>query len=54
VEQGLICSFPFRLQGKTPEIVQGLPINEFSRARIEATVNELKEEKALVGELLPK
>jgi malate dehydrogenase len=36
------------------EIVQGLPVNEFSRARITATMNELKEERALVSELLPK
>ena len=34
------------------EIVQGLPINDFSRAKINATVNELKEEKAMVKELL--
>ena len=40
--------------GKKLEIVQGVPVNEFSRAKIDATVNELKEEKSLVGELLPK
>jgi hypothetical protein len=34
-------------------MVQGLPINEFSRNRIDASVNELKEEKTMVGELLP-
>src|SRR6266571_1022771 len=54
VEKGLISSFPFRSNGKKLEIVQGLPINDFSRAKIVATVNELKEEKAMVGELLPK
>lgn len=54
VEAGLISSFPVRSNGKTLEIVQGLPINDFSRARIDATVNELKEERALVGDLLPK
>jgi hypothetical protein len=31
-----------------------VPVNDFSRARINATVNELKEEKSLVGDLLPK
>jgi hypothetical protein len=36
------------------EIVQGVPVNDFSRARIDATVNELKEEKSLVNDLLPK
>jgi malate dehydrogenase len=54
IEQGLICSFPVRSDGKKLEIVQGVPVNEFSRAKIDATVNELKEERALVGELLPK
>jgi hypothetical protein len=29
-------------------------VNEFSRMKIDATVNELKEEKSLVSELLPK
>ena len=54
IEKGLICSFPVRSDGKKPEIVQGVPVNEFSRAKIDATVNELKEEKAMVAELLPK
>ena len=53
-EQGLICSFPVRNVAQKLEIVPGLPINEFSRAKIDATVNELKEEKAMVSELLPK
>jgi malate dehydrogenase len=54
VEKGLISSFPVRSNGQKLEVVQGVPINEFSRAKIDATVNELKEEKALVAELLPK
>jgi malate dehydrogenase len=54
VESGLISSFPVRSNGKTLEVVPGLPINEFSRSRIDATVSELKEEKAMVAELLPK
>ena len=47
-------SYPIRSNGKTWEIVQGVPINEFSRAKITATENELKEEKSLVSELLSK
>jgi malate dehydrogenase len=54
VEKGLISSFPIRTNGKTWEIVQGLPINEFSRGKIDATVKELTDEKSLVSELLPK
>ena len=34
------------------EIVQDVPINEFSRDKIDTSVAELKEEKSLVGELL--
>jgi malate dehydrogenase len=52
VEEGLISSFPFRMRGGKLEIVQGLPINDFSRAKIDASVAELKEERSLVGELI--
>jgi len=54
VEKGLISSFPVRSNGSKLEIVQGLSVSEFSRGKIDATVNELKEEKSLVSELLPK
>ena len=53
VEEGLISSFPMRNTGGELAIVQDVPINEFSRAKIDATVNELKEEKTLVADLLP-
>jgi malate dehydrogenase len=52
VEQGLISSFPVRVRGGKWEIVQGVPINDFSRGKIDASVAELKEEKSLVSELL--
>jgi malate dehydrogenase len=52
VEQGLISSFPARVRGGKWEIVQGLPINDFSRSKIDASVAELKEEKSLVVELI--
>jgi malate dehydrogenase len=52
VEPGLISSFPIHSSGHELEIVQGLPVNDFSRAKIDITVNELKEEKGMVGELL--
>jgi malate dehydrogenase len=54
VEEGLISSFPVRVQGGKWEIVQELPINDFSRTKIDASVAELKEEKLLVGDLLSK
>jgi malate dehydrogenase len=53
VEAGLISSFPIRSSGQQVEVIQALPVNEFSRGKIDATVNELKEEKSLVSELLP-
>jgi malate dehydrogenase len=52
VEKGLISSFPVRVRGGKWEIVQGLPINDFSRSKIDASVAELKEEKSLVSELV--
>jgi len=52
VEKGLISSFPVRVCGGKWEIVQKLPLNDFSRAKIDKSVAELKEEKSLVGDLL--
>ena len=54
IEKGLICSFPIRADHDGWSVVQGLPVNEFSRGKIDATVNELKEERSLVRELLPR
>jgi len=54
VEQGLISSFPARVRGDKWEIVQQLPINEFSREKIDKSVAELKEERSLVSDLLGK
>src|SRR5437870_13533652 len=52
VEKGLISSFPVRVCGGKWEIVQKLPLNDFSRAKIDKSVAELKEEKSLVSDLL--
>jgi malate dehydrogenase len=52
VEKELISSFPVRMRGGKWEIVQDLPINDFSRAKIDASVAELKEERSLVSELI--
>ena len=54
IEPGLICSFPVRSAGLRLEIVPGLSVDAFSRAKIDASVAELKEEKSLVADLLPK
>ncbi|MGQ0837623.1 malate dehydrogenase [Actinokineospora sp.] len=48
VPEGLISSFPVTCAGGKYEIVQGLAVNEFSRARIDASVAELAEERDAV------
>ncbi len=53
VEAGLISSFPIRTDSDGAwEIVKSVPVGDFSRGKIDATVGELKEEKGLVSELL--
>jgi malate dehydrogenase len=52
-KEGLITSFPVRSDGENWEIVQGVPINDFAREKIDASVSELAEERALVSDLLP-
>ena len=51
IEEGLICSFPVRSDGKKLQIVQGLELNEFSKGKITASVNELKGEKTMAVDL---
>jgi malate dehydrogenase len=52
-EEGLITSFPIRSDGQNWEIVQDLPINDFARGKIDASVKELSEEREMVSDLLP-
>src|ERR1700692_4673469 len=52
VERDLISSFPVRVRGGKWEIVQNISINDFSRAKIDASVAELKEERSMVSKLL--
>ncbi len=51
-QSGLITSFPVRSDGDKWEIVQGLPVNDYSRTKIDASVAELAEEHSMVSELL--
>jgi malate dehydrogenase len=51
VDEGLICSFPVTCSGGSFEVVQDLEIDDFSRSRIQATVDELKEERDAVKQL---
>ena len=51
MDEGLISSFPVRVSGGAYEIAEGLEVDDFARAKIDATVNELREERDSVKEL---
>lgn len=51
VPEGVVASLPVRAVDGRWEIVEGLEINEFSRARIDASVAELVEERHAVERL---
>jgi malate dehydrogenase len=51
VPEGIISSFPCTCKDGTYSIVQGLEIDAFSRARIDASVAELMDERAAVAAL---
>ncbi|WP_067692017.1 malate dehydrogenase [Nocardia jejuensis] len=51
VPEGLISSFPVTCEGGRYSIVQGLEVDEFSRARIDLSVAELEAERDAVIEL---
>jgi malate dehydrogenase len=52
IEKGIMCSFPIRTDGQKWEIVQGLAVSDFSRAKIDASVAELVEERDTVKQVL--
>jgi malate dehydrogenase len=54
IKEGVIYSFPCRCAKGKYEIVQGLPVSDFSRARMDATDKELREERAAIADLLPR
>jgi malate dehydrogenase len=49
IPEGLICGFPCTCAGGEYRVVEGLEINDFSRARIEASVAELVGERDTVA-----
>ena len=51
VPAGLISSFPVRSVKGEWEIIQGLPVNDFSRGKIDASVAELAAERDAVEKL---
>jgi malate dehydrogenase len=51
IPEGLICGFPCLCDGGEYKIVEGLELDEFSRAKIDASVAELTDERDTVKEL---
>ncbi|MBI2570851.1 MAG: malate dehydrogenase [Candidatus Schekmanbacteria bacterium] len=52
VDAGLICGFPVVSDGTSWRIAEGYEIDAYSRAKIDASVKELKTERAAVADLL--
>jgi malate dehydrogenase len=52
VKEGIIYSYPVRCAKGKYEIVQGLPISDFSRERMQATEDELRQEREAIAALL--
>ena len=52
IPEGLVYSFPVTCAGGGYEIVRGLDINDFSRARMDATQAELEQERDAIKHLI--
>ncbi|HEY4262764.1 MAG TPA: malate dehydrogenase, partial [Schlesneria sp.] len=53
VEPGLVTGLPLSTDGHTWRVVPGFQVDDFSRSQIDKTVNELKQERDTVKDLLP-
>src|ERR1700727_410872 len=51
VGEGIFCGYPCTCSGGEYTIVEGLELDEFSRARIDATVKELNDERDAITQL---
>jgi len=51
IEEGIVAGHPVTCSGGSYEIVQGLEISDFSRERIDASIDELKGERDTVKDL---
>ncbi len=52
IDEGLIAGFPIQSDGSKWNIAEGVELNDFAKAKIEASVQELREEKEAVADLL--
>ena len=54
IEPGIMASMPIRTRADGSwEVVHGVPVDEFSQAKIDATIAELMEEREAVKHLIP-
>jgi len=51
IDKGLVCSVPIRSDGEKLQVVSNLATNDFSRGKIQASVDELKGEKTMATQL---
>ncbi len=52
IPEGVIYGYPVTCEGGKYKIVKGIQVSDFSRARMEATLKELHEERDSIGHLL--
>ena len=52
IEAGLMYSFPVTCEGGSYKVVSDIPIDDFSRARMDASAAELTEERAAIHKIL--
>ena len=53
IPEGLIYSYPVRIENGEWSIVEGLEISQFSREKMNATAKELSDERDAAAEFLP-
>jgi len=53
IPEGVVFSYPVTCKNGEYEIVQNLELDEFSQSRLKASERELREERAIIEELLP-
>ena len=51
IQEGIFCGYPCTCSGGELTVVEGLELDEFSRARVDATVTELADEREAVKQL---
>ena len=52
IPKDVMFGVPVTCEGGTYHRVEGLPVDDFSRSRLDHTLNELLEEQAAVADLL--